>query len=293
MDAAPKKFNMSKTIVIFSFSVPLFFILAVAGLYFIVMEEHIKGSAEVKLRESLRIYAPDDGEVIEIFATKNSVVGAGDKIIALTSRKVERQLAAAKTLCNDLALRHKILRLKLSAPEISGVSRELAAADAELLANQLRHAQANKRELEKRRAALTITAPGAGRLVDFPARFITEPITTGELIARMGDTDTVKVEIAIPEEKVGKVSLGQKVRFESATLSVNKNFNRYFSGAVVAIDPIKAARESGDERIQRRLYRITADIDYNPQLPPLPIGSTGTAAIVVGRRSLLLQLIGW
>jgi HlyD family secretion protein len=83
---------------------------------------------------------------------------------------------------------------------------DLAAAEA-----RLSEAEANLQLTKGRQARSLIHAPIGGTIYDLPAR-VGSFLNAGDIVARLGKLDPVRVRVYVDEPELGRVALGQKVR---------------------------------------------------------------------------------
>lgn len=83
---------------------------------------------------------------------------------------------------------------------------DLAAAEA-----RLRESEANLQLTKDRQARSLIHAPIAGTIYDLPAR-VGSFLNAGDIVARIGKLNPVRVRVYVDEPELGRVALGQKVR---------------------------------------------------------------------------------
>lgn len=141
---------------------------------------------------------------------------------------------------------------------------------------------------------LLIRAKESGTIVHLTHQYPGVFTQQGEWLLSVDTDQKVEVEIAIEESKINKIKLGQKVRFESSTFSVNQSYNEYYSGKVISIQS-KAQLDKNQLGLYtgRGYYTIKAELNPHDHLPFLPMGSTGISEVIMGPKSLLLQIIGW
>ena len=105
---------------------------------------------------------------------------------------------------------------------------------------------------------------------------IGQAVKKGDLVAKVHEMKTLTVEIAVPENEIAEIVVGQKV-----VLKVRAFPGLSFESQVVAIAPI--ATEPTDSRAERTV-RVTTRLDNSAQL--LKPEMTGHAKIFCGERRL-------
>ena len=289
MNSKPRQFNARKIIIIFMFSVPCFFVLAIAGLYFIVMEEHIQSHGMVVLQNQKKIFSPEDG----IISSLNNCykIDINRPLIVITNRYLSNKLNEYSNQLKNYQIQLKIAKLSLkSYLNKKQIKNNIDIQKQNLKIAQLKNNVAFTRQLQNnifnRIQKLSINCPK--NIISLSKLNIGQKIKQGDLIGICGNKTVVNIIIEVNQKYINKIKIGQRIRFKSNTFSVNKSFNNYYTGIIKSIDNIASINK--DKKI---IYRVTADIDFNKNLPNLPIGSSGTAYIIIGQRSLLLQLIGY
>lgn len=173
------------------------------------------------------------------------------------------------------------LRIETSRQNLSLLEKE-----RDLLEKRLAHYHARLERLQ-------LKAPEDGRIIIRGPRYPGQPVSSGEMLFAIATSEKRAIDIVLSERHIRHIKLGSVVRFESATYSAYEYFGGYYYGEVLNIDPL--ARQDGSSAM---VYGIEASITRDhpksdSRLPDLPMGSTGTGEISIGKRRLLQQLTGW
>jgi membrane fusion protein (multidrug efflux system) len=181
------------------------------------------------------------GVVSAILFKANGRVAKGDVLLQLDDAVQQADLAAAKA---QAALDQQALdrALELQRRKVgSDVAVDSAQAAASASAAQVQKLQAL---VEQKK----ILAPFAGT-IGIPQIDIGQYLSPGTKVATLQDIDTLRADFAIPEQRLGELTIGQPVTFGFGTGDMP------FKGAITGIDP-KVDPNS-------RLVSVRASID-NP-----------------------------
>lgn len=178
----------------------------------------------------------------------------------------------------DLAVKRSALaeaRAELVLVEAGSRIEEFAVAKA-----ALRGAQAKLEFYSKQKEFLTLTSPVAGHMLTprFHER-LHERVSAGDLVAEIGDSDRVLVEIFVPEEHADVLKVGLPVMMKVKAYPLES-----FAGKVSFVAP--AIEESKDGT---RTIRVEARVDNRSGL--LRARLSGYAEISAGDRSVLGRLL--
>lgn len=149
--------------------------------------------------------------------------------------------------------------------------------------------------LKKRLEDLTIIAPEDGIIIDSPLKYNGSLLTKGTSLFTISKSNERRIEMTLSEKNIIYIKQDLKVRFEPNTYSVFEL--DYFWGNVVQIIP---QSKIASEKNALNQYTVYSNIKLFGKSPisnelssKIPYGSSGKCAISIGRKSLLLQLIGW
>ncbi len=221
--------------------------------------------------------APDDGTVVSMRVQEGDPIAKDEVVAVLDSPAVVSSLAGASSEREALRKRTSREREAADAPGVFGAERREAAKDVEV------------RSDEDRLARLSVRSPIAGRVLthrtkDLDGRFL----TAGAPIARVGDTATLKAEIAVTERMLSYLRPGSPV-----AMQVRARPTRILHGRITRVGT--AARTlpgtaDGNRQTLRagempEQFIAVAAFD-NRDGAYLP-GMHGPAKIALGRRSFL------
>ncbi len=189
--------------------------LVALGLFFIPMELQLE--AEGKLEPQVRrdVFAPIDGEVIEVLADHSSVVKAGDPLIRLRNRQIEMDMTEL------------VGQIQTTTAEFNRVRGVLTASRRTLDQNEQKQLQGEEREYEVRLAALreklqlqtaraeqlVIRAPIDGIVMswDVEKTLRSRPVMTGQVLLEIADlSQPLYLELEMPDKRMGH--LDQRIR---------------------------------------------------------------------------------
>ena len=191
---------------------------------------------------------------------------AATEAVSRKDVEVAEQVVAA--LANELDGERARLRMLAagSRPE------EIAA-----MREEVAHSEAELRHLEGQLARAWVTAPHGGVVATpKPRERVGELVKPGDLIAEVYAVETVTAEIAVPEQEVGEVRVGQR-----GSVRLRAYPDQALDGRVIAIAP--AAAETPGQR--GRVVRATIELPNAAGI--VKPSMTGYARIHCGKRSAL------
>jgi membrane fusion protein, multidrug efflux system len=187
------------------------------------LENKIFTTGNVLANEEVEIRAEVPGRIISINFQEGSMVKKGDLLVKINDSELQAQLKKLqldeKLATDDVYRKEKLL-------EIKAVSQE----ELDISKNQLGVIQA---EIELTRAQLEKTgiyAPFSGRIglrYASPGGYISSSM----LIARMQQTDPIKIEFSVPEKYITDIHVNMEIRFTVA------GSDSTFTGMIYAIEP--------------------------------------------------------
>jgi membrane fusion protein, multidrug efflux system len=187
------------------------------------LENNIQATGNVIANEEVELRSEVPGRIVEINFEEGSYVAKGSLLLKIDDRELQAQLKKLqvdeKQTEDDLYRKEKLLELK-------AVSQE--EYDKAFNTHQITHAEIDL--IRTQISKTEIYAPFSGQigLRDVsPGGFI----SSSTLVARLQQTDPVKVDFAIPEKYRGKVQKGTLIKFR-----VEGN-DSFFTGHVYAIEP--------------------------------------------------------
>lgn len=202
---------------------------------------------------SIPLTAPDSGVIDRVRVVEGTAVSAGAPILRIRNRELERELAASGRARDSLALKEAQAR---------GANRwaEAALIEANWSVEEARFAG-----LRKRVEALDLRALASAVVVSSrPEELAGRWVSNGEVVVRLGKTDSVEIRIALTGPGGTLARPGQRVR-----LLPDASFDGPLAGHVAAV----SAEASGPETMEARL-RVPAGESWRP-------GMTGRASITL------------
>ncbi|MEM6471346.1 MAG: biotin/lipoyl-binding protein [Planctomycetota bacterium] len=216
-------------------------LLVIASLALTFVKKDFNLSAEGTLEPTVRrqVFAPIDGEVIDVLVQRNSVVKEGDVLVRLKNPDIDIQL---EELMGQLrSARAEFSKIKgqlfkktqLEPSELLS----LQAQEAELAAKLLALEAKLKLQLE-RKDQLTIKAPIDGVVTtwDVEDSLRSRPITTGQVLLEVADLDQpFSLKLQLPEKREGHLDTFIKQTGETDSLDVT-----YILETDPTMDPLEA-----------------------------------------------------
>lgn len=242
------------------------------------------------------VFAPWDGEVVEVFVEGGQRVVAGQQLLRIESDDLDADRIATQSevlekekLVSALKLQRAAAERTDNADEFIRVSAELAKASVEQ-----QGALARLQKIERRIEKLTVTAPDDGVIATFQVDQLlrNRPVSRGELLVEVMEPDGPwRLELDVPEHRMGHL-LRALSSSEDDSLMV-----RYVPATAVETSLKGTLRRSG---IATRAdvsasvgNRVEVHVDINrDDLPQQNIGAEVTAKIHCGQKSLFFVLFG-
>lgn len=188
-----------------------------------ILENSIMTTGNVIANEEVELRSEVPGRIVAINFAEGSLVNKGSLLLKIDDRELQAQLKKLqvdeKQAADDLYRKEKLLELKAVSQEEYDKAfntHGIALAEIELVKTQI-----SKTE---------IYAPFSGQIglrQVSPGGFV----SSSSLVARLQQTDPVKVDFAIPEKYRGKVQKGTLIKFR-----VEGN-DSSFTGHIYAMEP--------------------------------------------------------
>ncbi len=192
--------------------------------------EVIRLTGTVQANRDVMVSAEESGVLQEILVEKGSWVSAGEAIFRLNDDLLRAQVDQARAVA-DMARETWERRKRLY--EEDGVGSELVYLEAKYGAEQ---AAANLRLLEERLDRTVITAPISG-ILDSREIEIGGMVAAGTPVARIVDSNPVKITAGVPERYAPDVSPGAR-----ATVTFDVLQGEVFSGTISYVGAAVNAR---------------------------------------------------
>jgi putative peptide zinc metalloprotease protein len=224
-----------------------------------------------------RIEAPEDGTVSNVQVREGDAVRRDGVVALLSSPEVESGVREAAVAHEDQLRRASRSRQQANAGGVFQSEQRAAAAESVLESE------------EARRGRLSLRSPISGvvlthRVQDLEGRFI----RTGDVVAVIGEDRRLKAEIPVTERLLSYLHRGSAVR-----LQLRSRPAHVFEGRIVQIAPAAqtlpatASGAPADIRPAERPERFIAVAEFDNADAASRPGMSGTAKIVLGRKSYL------
>ncbi|MBI3863964.1 MAG: HlyD family efflux transporter periplasmic adaptor subunit [Planctomycetia bacterium] len=263
-------------------------------LIFVPSDYRVTGKGRMMPIERRGVFAPWDGEVIELPARSGQSVHAGDLLVRLRNEELESNLHTKAAALQAKEKEYFAVSSQLSDPGTS-LNRaneiELHGKKAQLQA-EIDGTKLQVASLTAQVEALSVRAPINGKIATFRIEELLRkrPVKYGELLLEvMDDTRTWRLEVDVPENRIGHIleaqsqsgSEGLRVKYMLAT-----DTEADFYGTLETLSNRSVSSES--EGVVVPVY--VALVDPAPRAPT--IGAEVTAKIYCGKRSLAYVWFG-
>lgn len=267
----------------------------VAALCLVPWEYRVEGTGRLMPVEQKDVFAPWDGDVVEIKVKGGQTVAEGDVLLVLRNEDLQFQLLGAR---NQLIEKQQLLdslqaewdearKSGRTAEEIIRIEGKMESTKKEIIGTQRQ-----VRNLEKRVNSLTVTASRPGTIATFEVerQLLQRPVRRGELLLEIRDeTGPWWLQLEVDEHRMGH--LLRAVNSSKDPLEVEyvlaTNPESRFAGKLREVE----TRSNPAEGKDRAVVRVRTDINKD-DLPQLRIGAEVTAKIHCGKRSLGYVLFG-
>ncbi|MCS7465293.1 HlyD family efflux transporter periplasmic adaptor subunit [Stieleria sp. ICT_E10.1] len=200
-------------------------VLAILVLRLIPATHYVAAEGEAQPLIRRNIYAPVDGEVVEVRGGHDESVSADQILVVLRSRDLELEL---ERLQGEYQTTEKRLLAIASARVQSGFDNASAripgqlAAEEQELKQQLASLQTQIALVRKQRDSLEIRSPIGGRILTWdPEDLLSDrPVQRGQLLVSVADLSGPWVlELLVPDRSVGHVISAQRIEDEPLDVS--------------------------------------------------------------------------
>jgi multidrug efflux pump subunit AcrA (membrane-fusion protein) len=177
------------------------------GLTFIPMELQLEAEGTLEPDVRREVFAPIDGEVIEVLADHGATVKAGQPLVRLRNRQVEIEIAELlgeiQTTTAEFNRVRAILTVSKSLEPNERKQLQGEESEFKVRLDGLRQ----KLVLQQQRAAqLTINAPIDGMVVswDVEKTLRSRPVMTGQILMEVADlSQPLHLEVQMPDKRMG------------------------------------------------------------------------------------------
>ncbi len=250
---------------------------------------HVGVRGELQPRQRRDVFAPLDGQIVDLHVGHNDAVAAGDILLVLDSTEIdlevqrvtgERDTAQKRMSAIELAL------LQFNPGDDNGAfGRERLAAEQEELKLLLASHQRRLDLLRAQRAELQVRSPIDGRVLTWDAHQLLadRPVQRGQVLMTVANLEGPWVaELQIPDDRIGFVL---NVQADKGTLP-RVTFELATDRGVVHEGVIRhIANRAEPTQDERHTVRATVDIDAE-MIAELRPGATILAKIHCGQKRL-------
>lgn len=266
----------------------------ILGLIFIPRDFELEAEGTLKAEQRRQVFAPIDGEVVEVNADHRQLVNEGDVLVRLRNHELEIQLNEIKgqiqtTLAELGRVQAQLRRSQgLKDTEVRALESEQTELEVKLEVLQDREALQRKRAED-----LEIRAPIDGMVVswDVEKTLRSRPIMTGQVLMEVADlTQPLYLELELPEKRQGHLDhyiAQQQLTDPQDLLEVSYILGTHVDHPLTAKLPVGSiAARAEMEKEDGAVVRMRAEPDQTTlrELTPLP-GARVVADIHCGRRA--------
>lgn len=263
-----------------------------ATLFLVPWDYRVEGEGKLMPVEQGQVFAPNDGEVEQIFVRTGERVATGQELVKLRNDDLTEMLTAAQ---DELAEKERDLPALDARARSAPTAEEAYQLEGERLVVLQEIEALNDRigRLQRRVEDLTVTAPTDGVVATFQLeqKLMGRPVRRGEILMEvMDDTGDWRLELEVPEDRLGHIMQAQqklgredlRVEYVLAT-SATEGYECRLSE--IATRPASSAENTS-------IVEVYAAIDREALPPNRRIGSDVRAKIHCGKKSLGYVLFG-
>lgn len=265
----------------------------VVALVVIPYDYRVEGRGHLMPVIQRSVFAPWDGEVVEVLVDNGDRVAKGQTLLQLKNDELHARVLAAQ---NELVqLQNRMYALQAEMDEAVGNARrdEEIRLEGELVKNSVEMEGTREQVaiLEGEQAMLTVVAPIDGVVATFQLDRLLKnrPVRRGELLLEvMDDSGDWRLELDVDEHRMGHLLRAQQksdnehlpLEFVLAT-----NVESTYSGRVELLSTRANKSQEGN------IVQVFGTIEKDP-LPPRQIGAEVEVKIDCGKRALGYVLFG-
>ncbi|RMG34253.1 MAG: HlyD family efflux transporter periplasmic adaptor subunit [Planctomycetota bacterium] len=236
---------------------------------------------------SYEVFAPEDGEVVEIFVRTKQRVQPGDPLLRIRNDALRAELLALRNRLNELRLESLVIKADLEDAIRRADRGESIRLQEKWVETQIKIRGTDERRklFQQRVDALTVRAPAAGVVATFQLKqsLLNRPVRRGEsLLEIKDDSGPWRLELDVEERRMWHIQHAQKERGDSH-LPVE---------FVLATDPVTTYQGRLERFASRavpnedgiRVVETFVDVDEQA-LPQRRIGADVRARILCGQTS--------
>ena len=256
----------------------------------------VEGSGQAMPVIQHRVYAPWDGDVVEVFVNSGDEVVAGQKLLRIESDDLHAELVAAQTEVREkeklvLALKKQSSDANRQNDRVAKINVLTEQAQAEV---ELEGGKERLKTIEDRIKKLTVKAPEAGVVATFQVDQVlrNRPVRRGDLLVEVMQPDGPwHLELEIPEYRMGHVMRAFRDK-NTSELPVEyllaTAVETTYDGTLHKED---IATRSNESEETGTIFQVDVDINKD-DLPNRNIGSDVSVKINCGKKSLFYVLFG-
>ncbi len=282
----------------------------IAALCLVPWDYRVEGEGRLMPVAQKDIFAPWDGTVAEIYVKGGDTVEVGTPLIRLRNEELDGQLLAARNLVNEKMQLKSSLLSEFNAAEMQGNKVEISRIEGKIASTEveIRGAQKQAANLQKRMDLLKVLAPKAGTIATFEVerQLLHRPVRRGEMLLEIKEeAGPWWLQLEVDEHRMGKLLGAIKAKRQPPdndapitdeevvaaqipseyVLATNPE-DRY-QGVLRSIESRSNAAVAKD----RAVVRVRVDINKE-DLRDRRIGAEVTCKINCGKRSLGYVLFG-
>jgi len=211
-------------------------------------EYKVSCNGELMPDEHMPIYAPWDGQIVEIFVEHNAIITKGQPLLRLRNDDLQRELIAAQGKVAELQNLVRSFDSQLQVAQRSGTKADIVRLQGELAktAIELSGAEQQAGVLQDRADSLHVNAPQSGVIATFDLRHSLQdkPVTRGDrLIQIFNPEGPWHLELRIPDYRSRYVARAMQETSDSAVVefvlatAVEKTLQARLTSTATVVDP--------------------------------------------------------
>jgi multidrug efflux pump subunit AcrA (membrane-fusion protein) len=266
-----------------------------ATLAYVPWAYRVEGMGKLMPVDQREIFAPWDGDVVEVLVTSNQPVEAGQPLVQLKSDDLQTQLTETLQERDVYLQQAESYRIQERQAADDRRPDDATRLGGEYLAARVKAEGADRKVeiLRQRMENLTVRSPIDGVVATFQIEknLLNRPVRRGELLLQVMnvESDHWQLELQVPEYRMGHL-LSALAEAEDHTLPV-EYFLRTNVETTYEANVTRVATRTSESAEEGTVVEVFADIP--PQaLPSRRIGAEVQAKIDCGQRSLFYVLFG-
>jgi multidrug efflux pump subunit AcrA (membrane-fusion protein) len=265
-----------------------------AALALVPWDYRVEGLGKTMPVIQREVFAPWDGDVVQILVDSGQRVERGQPLVQLESDELRSELVSVES---ELAGKSELMRTldrQIQLADREGRPNDAVKYRAEAIRTKIERDSAEEQVgiLRDRIKALTVLAPIDGVVATFQIKqkLLNRPVRRGDMLLEvMDDTGDWRLELEVPEYRMGHI-LKALTESKAGTLPVEYVLATAVETSYEA-DLTTIATRSNQSEEEGTVVEVYADIDPET-LPSRRIGAEVEAKIDCGKRSLGYVLFG-